>query len=62
LLQADGIRVVMLTGDNLTTAKAVAHRLGISDVEAKVLPDDKGKVVDKLRKGGSGRWQWRATA
>jgi Cu+-exporting ATPase len=51
-LQADGIRVVMLTGDNLTTAKAVAQRLGISDVEAEVLPEDKGKVVEKLRKQG----------
>jgi Cu+-exporting ATPase len=51
-LQSDGIRVVMLTGDNLTTAKAVAHRLGISDVEAEVLPEDKGKVVEKLRKQG----------
>jgi len=51
-LQADGIRVVMLTGDNLTTARAVAQRLGITDVEAEVLPEDKGKVVEKLRKQG----------
>jgi Cu+-exporting ATPase len=51
-LQADGIRIVMLTGDNLTTARAVAQRLGITDVEAEVLPEDKGKVVEKLRKQG----------
>ncbi len=47
-----GIRVVMLTGDNATTAKAVAQRLGISDVEADVLPEDKGKVVERLRAQG----------
>ena len=51
-LQAAGILVVMLTGDNATTAKAVAKRLGIADVEAEVLPEDKGKVVEKLRTQG----------
>ena len=51
-LAADGIRVVMLTGDNRTTALAVAKRLGIADVEAEVLPDQKSKVVEKLRKEG----------
>jgi Cu+-exporting ATPase len=51
-LKADGIRVVMLTGDNLATAKAVANRLGITEVEAEVLPEDKGKVVARLRQEG----------
>jgi P-type Cu+ transporter len=51
-LKAEGIRAVMLTGDNRTTALAVARRLGIDDVEAEVLPDQKSAVVEKLRKGG----------
>ncbi len=51
-LKAAGIRVVMLTGDNATTAKAVAAKLGITDVEADVLPADKSKVVEKLRSAG----------
>ncbi|MDP2411012.1 MAG: heavy metal translocating P-type ATPase [Pseudolabrys sp.] len=52
-LKALGIRVVMLTGDNRTTALAVARRLGIDEVEAEVLPDQKSAVVEKLR--GEGR-------
>jgi Cu+-exporting ATPase len=44
-LKAEGVRVVMLTGDNWTTAKAVARRLGIEDVEAEVLPEQKSAVV-----------------
>jgi len=51
-LAKDGIRVVMLTGDNRTTALAVAARLGISEVEAEVLPDQKGAVIEKLAREG----------
>jgi P-type Cu+ transporter len=51
-LRADGVRVVMLTGDNATTAQAVARRLGISEIEAEVLPAQKSAVVEKLRRQG----------
>jgi Cu+-exporting ATPase len=51
-LKADGIRLVMLTGDNATTARAVASELGIENVEADVLPDQKSKIVEKLRSEG----------
>jgi P-type Cu+ transporter len=51
-LQAQGVRLVMMTGDNRTTALAVAKRLGIADVEADVLPQDKARVVEKLRAEG----------
>ena len=51
-LREAGIRVVMLTGDNRTTAEAVARKLDIAEVEAEVLPEDKGKVVERLRKEG----------
>ena len=51
-LQADGVRLVMLTGDNRTTAEAVARRLGIDQVEAEVLPDAKAAVVERLRREG----------
>jgi Cu+-exporting ATPase len=51
-LQADGVRLVMMTGDNRATALAVARRLGIEEVEAEVLPQDKAAVVEKLRAEG----------
>jgi Cu+-exporting ATPase len=51
-LRSDGIHVVMLTGDNKTTAQAVANHLGIDDVEADVLPEDKNRIVKKLRAEG----------
>jgi Cu+-exporting ATPase len=52
-LRADGVRLVMMTGDNRTTALAVARRLGIDEVEAEVLPEDKARVVGKLRSEGA---------
>ncbi|MGU3494723.1 heavy metal translocating P-type ATPase [Xanthobacteraceae bacterium A53D] len=51
-LAAEGVKVVMLTGDTLTTAQAVARRLGITEVEAGVLPDRKAQVVERLRAAG----------
>jgi Cu+-exporting ATPase len=52
-LKAQGIRLVMVTGDNLTTARAVAGRLGLDEVEAQVAPGDKAGVVERLRKEGA---------
>jgi Cu+-exporting ATPase len=52
-LKAEGVRVVMMTGDNRTTALAVARKLGIEEVEADVAPQDKAAVVERLR--GEGR-------
>src|SRR6516225_3591393 len=52
MLQAEGARIVMLTGDNEMTAAAVARKLGISDYEAGVLPDHKAEVIEKLQKQG----------
>jgi P-type Cu+ transporter len=51
-LRDDGLRIVMLTGDNLTTARAVAARLGIEQIEAGVLPERKSEVVQRLRAEG----------
>jgi len=51
-LKEQGIRVVMLTGDNWTTAKAVARQLGIDEVEAEVLPDQKSAVVQRHKAAG----------
>jgi len=51
-LAAEGVKVIMLTGDNRTTANAVAGKLGIAEVEAEVLPDQKSAVVARLQKAG----------
>jgi Cu+-exporting ATPase len=52
-LHAEGLRVVMLTGDNRTTADAVAAKLSIDDVIAEVLPDEKAAAIKRLQEGGS---------
>lgn len=51
-LASEGLRIVMLTGDNPRTAQAIARRLGITEVEAGVLPDGKKQVIDLLRSQG----------
>jgi Cu+-exporting ATPase len=52
MLKADGLRIVMLTGDHRATAEAVAAELGIDDVRAEVLPEDKRAVVAELQRQG----------
>jgi Cu+-exporting ATPase len=52
MLATGGVKVIMLTGDNRTTAGAVARKLGIADIEAEVLPDQKSAVVARLRNEG----------
>jgi Cu+-exporting ATPase len=52
MLHADGIRIVMLTGDNRITAEGVAHALGITEVVAEVLPQDKAGVIKRLQSEG----------
>jgi Cu+-exporting ATPase len=52
LLREDGIRLIMLTGDSRTTAEAVARKIGITDVEAEVLPEQKSQVVRRLQADG----------
>lgn len=61
-LNAQGIRVVMLTGDNWTTAKAVARQLGIDEVEAEVLPDQRRARSCSGTGPRAKWWRWRATA
>jgi len=51
-LRAMGVDVVMLTGDNATTAQAIAKEAGIEHVEANVLPDDKAAAITRLKRGG----------
>lgn len=51
-LQQQGMHILMLTGDNRRTADAVARKLAITSVESEVLPEDKGKIVKKLREAG----------
>ena len=51
-LKSAGLRIVMLTGDNRTTAEAIARRLGITEVEADVLPDQKAAIVNRLKAEG----------
>ncbi|MFT5116025.1 MAG: Cu+-exporting ATPase, partial [Parasphingorhabdus sp.] len=51
-LQAEGLEIVMLTGDSRTTAQAVASRLGIDRIEAEVLPDQKAEIIRNLQSSG----------
>src|SRR5690606_40824210 len=52
LLHAEGVRIVMLTGDSRATAEVVARKLGIDEVEAEVLPDRKAEIVSRLMAEG----------
>ncbi len=52
-LHAEGLRIVMVTGDNERTAQAVASRLGIDEIRADVLPEDKARIIKELQKEGA---------
>ncbi len=52
-LAAQGVRSVLVTGDNRGSANAVAQALGITDVRAEVLPEDKARIVGELKQGGA---------
>jgi Cu+-exporting ATPase len=52
-LRASGLKIVMLTGDNRRTAETIARKLNIKDVEAEVLPAQKGEIVRRLQAGGA---------